>query len=72
LYFRFIGRYIADRTQQMEQVNLTKVMNCVSITMGDHCRRKANHREGPALHGGGASKWNMKEALLSWAEVAGI
>ena len=25
LYFCFIGRNIADRTQQMEEVNLTKV-----------------------------------------------
>jgi len=24
-----------------------------------------------ALHGGGASKWDMKEALLSQVEVAG-
>ena len=23
-----------------------------------------NHREGPGFHGGGASKWDMKEALL--------
>jgi len=39
--------------------------------MGDHSIPKANHGEGPALHGGGASKWEMKEALLSRAEVAG-
>ena len=39
--------------------------------MGDHSIPKANHGEGPVLHGGGASKWEMKEALLSRAEVAG-
>jgi len=33
--------------------------------------QRANHGEGPALHSGGASKWDMKEALLSRAEVAG-
>ena len=33
--------------------------------------QRANHGEGPALHGGGASKWDMKKALLSRAEVEG-
>ena len=35
--------------------------------MGDH----SNLGEGPALHGGGASKLDMKEVLLIRAEVAG-
>src|SRR6218665_608706 len=38
--------------------------------MGDHSIPKANHGKGPALHGGGASKWDMKEALLSRTKVA--
>jgi len=33
--------------------------------------QRANDGEGPTLHGGGASKWDMKEALLSRVEVAG-
>ena len=33
--------------------------------------QRANHGEGPALHDGGASKWDMKEALLSRAKVTG-
>ena len=33
--------------------------------------QRANHGEGPALHGGGARKWDMKEALLSRAKVTG-
>ena len=32
--------------------------------------QRANHGESPALHCGGASRWEM-EALLSRAEVAG-
>ena len=36
--------------------------------MGDHSIPKG---KGPALHGGGASKWEMKEFLFSRAEVAG-
>ena len=39
--------------------------------MRDHSIQRANHGVGPALHGGGASKWDMKEALLRRAEVAG-
>ena len=34
--------------------------------------QRANHGEGPVLHGGGASKWDTEEALLSRVEVAGI
>jgi len=37
--------------------------------IGDHYIPRANHGEGPALPGGGANKWDMKEALLSRAEV---
>jgi len=33
--------------------------------------QRANHREGPALHGIGTNKWDMKEALVSRAEVVG-
>src|SRR6218665_2453468 len=39
--------------------------------MGDHSIPKGHHGEGPALHDGGASKWDMKEALLNRAKVAG-
>jgi len=40
--------------------------------MGDQSIPKGQPRRRPAaLHGGGASKSNMKEALLSRAEVAG-
>src|SRR6218665_2745186 len=37
---------------------------------GDHSYQRANHGEGPALHFGGASKWDMKEAQLSRTKVA--
>src|SRR6218665_2271831 len=33
--------------------------------------QRANHGEGPAMHDGGASKLDMKEALLSRAKVTG-
>ena len=33
--------------------------------------QRDNHGEGSAVHGGGASKWDMKEVLLSRAEVTG-
>jgi len=39
--------------------------------MEDHSIPKGQLLEGPALHGGGTGKWDMKEALLSRAEVAG-
>ena len=42
--------------------------------VGDNSIPKGQPRrvgEGPALHGGGASKWDMKEALLSRAKVTG-
>src|SRR6218665_2752519 len=33
--------------------------------------QRSNYEESPALRGRGASKWDMKEALLSRTEVAG-
>jgi len=33
--------------------------------------QRVNHGEGPALHGGGTSKWDMRESLLRRAEVTG-
>jgi len=42
--------------------------------MGSRVQKLPRVRGGsytPALLGGGASKWDMKEALLSRAEVAG-
>jgi len=46
------------------EANLNKITVTISY-------QRANHGEGPALHGRGASKLDMKEALLSRAEVAG-
>ena len=37
--------------------------------MEDHSILKGQPRRIQALHGGGASKWDMKEALLSRAEI---
>src|SRR6218665_1109775 len=39
--------------------------------MGDHSIPKGQPRRRPALHDGGASKWDMKEALLSRPKVTG-
>src|SRR6218665_1915046 len=39
--------------------------------MGDHSIPKGQPQRRPALHDGGASKWDMKEALLSRAKVTG-
>ena len=40
------------------------LLEVIGEPMGDHSIPKG-------LHGGGASKWDMKEALLRQAEVAG-
>ena len=59
------------------------VLSCWRNVLGEYSRKRpesqwetipdqrTNLREGPALHGGSVSKWNMKEAMLSRAEVAG-
>ena len=39
--------------------------------MGDHSIPKGQPQRRPGSRGGGTSKWDMKEGLLSRAEVAG-